>query len=348
SVPCFRYQQRGDSLIIKPLGDPTFLHSDFEIQLADSFLRQHQGPIFVDFQANQVVPWAPGWTWEDYFYPFAAERSLMPIYGNLASISLPASQNAHIIPASLSLREATDQSQQRVQRAQHQNEFTYPKRLRGSGWEVSIPFMTSEALTLSLLSDTLNRSVQAWSGSPLGEDAAILYTQPIDSLYQYMLQKSDNFFAEQMLIMCAALRYGSVDSEKMIRYSQDSLLNNLPDPVRWVDGAGLSRYNLVSPADLTWLLDKMYNQLGEERILALLPAGGVSGTLEKYYAGEDGIPYIFAKTGTLSNNHNLSGFIRCKSGKVLIFSIMQNHYLFSSSVVKPQIEAFLKEVYQRY
>ncbi|MEL7340225.1 MAG: D-alanyl-D-alanine carboxypeptidase, partial [Bacteroidota bacterium] len=226
--------------------------------------------------------------------------------------------------------------------------FSYPKRLAGSGWEVAIPFMTSESLLLEMLADTLKQEVRSWTGATLDEQNPIFYSQPIDSLYQFMLQNSDNFFAEQMLVMCAALQTGPVNSEAMIRYSLDSLLRELPDPVRWVDGAGLSRYNLISPADLVWVLNKIYQQVGEERVFNLLPAGGVSGTLEKYYAGRDGIPYVFAKTGTLSNNHNLSGFIRCQSGKVLIFSIMQNHYLFSSSVVKPQIEAFLEEVYQRY
>ncbi|MEM6342303.1 MAG: D-alanyl-D-alanine carboxypeptidase [Bacteroidota bacterium] len=348
SVPCFRYKFMGDSLIIKPLGDPTFLHPDFPTQLADSFLRQHKGPIFIDFAANKVVAWAPGWAWEDYLYPFAAERSIFPLYGNLATISLPAAQNtASIRPNRLSLSPMQDNQYQKIRRDRYSNTFYYPEQLLGTGWEVPIPFQTSEGLMLSLLGDTLHQEVQPWMGTSLSDTLPIFYSRHIDSLYQYLLLNSDNFFAEQLLLMCAATNLESVNSDKMIRYSLDSLLSPLPDPPRWVDGAGLSRYNLVSPRDLVWILNELYQEMDTSRLFSLLPAGGVSGTLEKYYLGEFG-PYVFAKTGTLSNNHNLSGYLKAKSGRVLIFSIMQNHYSFSSSVVKPYIEKLLRDLYENY
>ncbi|MFK7920658.1 MAG: D-alanyl-D-alanine carboxypeptidase/D-alanyl-D-alanine-endopeptidase [Bacteroidia bacterium] len=348
SVPSFRYQMRGDSLIIKPLGDPTFLHSDFAQQSADSFLRNHTGPIFVDFSANAIIPWAPGWAWEDYYYPFAAERSLMPIYGNLATISLAASQNAATInPSNFDLKQTENANYQRVIRDRHSNQFYYPKRLIGTGWEVPIPFQTSEALTLRLLTDTLQKEVQFWQGKTIADSSTIFYSRPVDSLYQYLLLNSDNFFAEQILVMSAALRFDKVNSEAMIRYSLDSIFKSLPDQARWVDGAGLSRYNLASPRDLVWILDALYQDMDTSRLFSLFPAGGVSGTLEKYYPGKDG-PYVYAKTGTLSNNHNLSGYIKTKRNKVLIFSLMQNHFAYSSSAVKPHIEALLQDIYEYY
>ncbi len=348
SVASFRYQNIGDSLIIKPLGDPTFLHPDFEKQLADSFLRQHKGPIFVDFSANDVVPWAPGWAWEDYLYPFAAERSIFPLYGNLATIRMPASQKAAFIsPERLDLSPSPDKQSRKVRRDRYSNQFYYPSQLLGTGWEVPIPFQTSETLSLALLADTLKKEVQRWEGPGLADSLPVFYSGHIDSLYQYLLINSDNFFAEQILLMSAAQKLPKVNSDLMIRYSLDSLLSPLPDRPRWVDGAGLSRYNLVSPRDLVWILNELYQEMETERLLSLLPAGGESGTLEKYYAGENG-PYVFAKTGTLSNNHNLSGYLKAKSGRVLIFSIRLNHYSFSSSVVKPHIEKLLLDLYEHY
>lgn len=348
SVPSFRYQIIGDSLIIKPLGDPTFLHPDFARQAADSFLRNHEGPIFIDYSANEIIPWAPGWAWEDYFYPFAAERSLMPIYGNLARISLAASQNAATItPSHFNLKQTEDINYQRVIRDQYSNQFYYPKRLIGTGWEVAIPFQTSEALSLSLLADTLKKEVYLWQGKKIADSLPIFYSRPVDSLYQYLLLNSDNFFAEQILVMSAALRLEKVNSEAMIRYALNSMLKPLPDQPRWVDGAGLSRYNLASPRDIVWILDALYQDMDTSRLFSLFPAGGVSGTLEKYYAGKDG-PYVYAKTGTLSNNHNLSGYIKTKRNKVLIFSLMQNHFSYSPSVVKPHIEALLLDIYEHY
>ena len=344
SVPTFAYSYKGDSLIIKPLGDPTFLHKDFLNQPADSFLRFHKGPILVDFSADQIIPWAPGWTWEDYYYPFAAERSIFPIYGNLSSIYLPVNnQSPYIRPKYFPLSE---QSGSRVMRERFNNQFFYPSQLLGSGWEVQIPFRSSQQLVLDLLADTLHQSVGNWSGGKVAYQE-VFHSRPMDSLYLYLLHNSDNFFSEQLLIMCAALKWDQVSSEKMIRFSQDSILHFLPDAPRWVDGAGLSRYNLVSPRDLGQILDHLYEEMDTSRLFALFPAGGVSGTLERFYAGENG-PYVFAKTGTLSNNHNLSGYIKTHKGRVLIFSLMQNHYPYSSSVVKPHIEKVLQTVYENY
>ena len=74
---------------------------------------------------------------------------------------------------------------------------------------------------------------------------------------------------------------------------------NLPQKPRWVDGSGLSRYNLFSPRDFVFILEKMKNDFGMERIKNIFPTGN-DGTLTNYYRAEKG--YIFAKTGSLSGS----------------------------------------------
>ena len=46
--------------------------------------------------------------------------------------------------------------------------------------------------------------------------------------------------------------------------SQD--FKGLPQQPKWVDGSGLSRYNLFSPNDFIWLLNKMKNEMGMKRL----------------------------------------------------------------------------------
>ena len=83
--------------------------------------------------------------------------------------------------------------------------------------------------------------------------------------------------------------------------------------------------------------------------MTLLPIGGVDGTIKNWYApDEDEAPYVFAKTGTLSNNHSLSGFVKTKKGKLLTFSFMNNNYSGSSSEVKFEMEKVLRMVRDRY
>jgi D-alanyl-D-alanine carboxypeptidase/D-alanyl-D-alanine-endopeptidase (penicillin-binding protein 4) len=84
-------------------------------------------------------------------------------------------------------------------------------------------------------------------------------------------------------------------------------------------------------------------------MFALFPAGGESGTIKNWYAALDGEdPYVYAKTGTLSNNHCLSGFLITKSGRKLLFSFMNNHYVTSSSIVKAEMEKVLRHIRSRY
>jgi D-alanyl-D-alanine carboxypeptidase/D-alanyl-D-alanine-endopeptidase (penicillin-binding protein 4) len=78
----------------------------------------------------------------------------------------------------------------------------------------------------------------------------------------------------------------------------------------------------------------------QERLFSLLPAGGVSGTISDSYKGQ-GKPFVFAKTGSLSNNHCLSGYVVTNKGKVLIFSFMNNHFVEGSAVVKKEMNKIL-------
>ncbi|NBU36491.1 MAG: D-alanyl-D-alanine carboxypeptidase, partial [Bacteroidetes bacterium] len=125
-------------------------------------------------------------------------------------------------------------------------------------------------------------------------------------LLRYFLQESDNFIGEQLLILCSDKKFGYLDPDKFINFAKDSLFSDLPQKPVWADGSGLSRYNLFSPNDIVLILRKLFKMMPQERLFSLLPAGGVSGTISASYKG-NGKPYVFAKTGSLANNHCLSG-----------------------------------------
>ena len=131
---------------------------------------------------------------------------------------------------------------------------------------------------------------------------------------------------------------------------KENHLSEIPDEPQWVDGSGLSRYNMFTPRSIIWLLKQIDEEFSyDPDLFELLPAGGVSGTIRNWYAAPDSAePYVFAKTGTLSNNHCLSGFLITNSGKKLLFSFMNNHYVTSSSVVKNEMEYVLKYIRTTY
>jgi D-alanyl-D-alanine carboxypeptidase/D-alanyl-D-alanine-endopeptidase (penicillin-binding protein 4) len=115
---------------------------------------------------------------------------------------------------------------------------------------------------------------------------------------------------------------------------------------QWYDGSGLSRYNLITPKSLVEILNQIYQRLSFEEIKSVFPIGGESGTIRNYYKSET--PYIIAKTGTLKNNHCLSGYLMTNSGKTLIFSFMNNHYIGSSDQAKVAMEQLLIKIRDHY
>lgn len=173
-----------------------------------------------------------------------------------------------------------------------------------------------------------------------------IISRPADSLFRTMMLYSDNFFAEQTLLMVSQKLFGVMDEERLIRYLLENDLADIPDVPRWVDGSGLSRYNIFSPRSFVWLLEKMNDEFGYERMSRLLPAGG-EGTLGSHYLDES--EKIYAKTGTLSGNAvALSGYITTSSGRNLIFSVLVNNHNKVSAEVRDATESFLKEIINRY
>ena len=155
-----------------------------------------------------------------------------------------------------------------------------------------------------------------------------------------------NFLAEQMLYQATILN-GNSSIESFINDLNSTDFSDFENKPIWVDGSGLSRYNMVTPKTFVQILHRIYRTLSWEEIESIFPIGGESGTLKNWYPGE-GNPYIYAKTGTLRHNHNLSGFLKTKSGKTLIFSFMNNHFRKPTSEVKKQMQVFLEGVRDHY
>ena len=93
-------------------------------------------------------------------------------------------------------------------------------------------------------------------------------------------------------------------------------------------------------------MDMLYQKIPRERLFPLLAIGGKTGTLKSYFRND--VPYIYGKTGTLRNNHNLSGYIVTKKGRVLIFSFMSNNFAVPVKDVRANMESILKDIYSHY
>lgn len=349
SVPGIRYTIRGDSLIFTGIGDPSFLNPVLPQSKVYDYLKASNKNLFYVRSLDSLKALGPGWAWDDYNDDYSAEKAHFPIYGNIARFYVNSSRKEiSVIPTffsdSVVQKEQDQLSASLVQRNVNNNTFTF--NAHGEGWkkEKEVPFKWSPKLAVALLSDTLHKDVQLLNHYPRHLDKT-LYSIPADSLYKRMMQSSDNFIAEQILLIISSQLNGRFSPDTVIQCLSEMYLHELPDVPVWVDGSGLSRYNLFTPRSIVYIWDKMLQEIPQERLFSLLAVGGKSGSIENQFKADE--PYVFAKTGTLSNNHCLSGFIKAKSGKILIFSFMLNNHVDNLDKLKQEIEKVLWEVHVR-
>jgi D-alanyl-D-alanine carboxypeptidase/D-alanyl-D-alanine-endopeptidase (penicillin-binding protein 4) len=101
-----------------------------------------------------------------------------------------------------------------------------------------------------------------------------------------------------------------------------------------LDGSGLSRLNLVTPAAVVKLLRYMYDSPARDNWISLLPVGGLDGTLATRFGDGAAAGHIHAKTGSLSHASALSGYAEKPGGQWVVFSILVNNYNGSAAEVR--------------
>ena len=266
----------------------------------------------------------------------AAERSAFPIYGNAVQATLK-DNTLELTPSFFEKMTARDSVGSKFKRLHSANAFSYNQ----SQWQkkdtLTRPFITSDSLFVKLLSESTGNEVVLADKPRDDLPWEELYSDDDAPLYRALLQDSDNGIAEALLLMIGQEKFKEMDSQRAI----DSILAIwkpwLLDPIAWVDGSGVSRYNMITPRTLVGVLQKIHETVGWETIQNYFPQGASSGTLKKYDNAS-----VFAKTGTLRHNHNLSGYLVHPKGTTYAFSIMVNHHTAEAEEVRAGIGTLLK------
>lgn len=351
SIPGLQYITKADSLVFWATGDPVFLHPDFTEQKVLDFLRKSGKQLFWAKGLYKGPFYGTGWSYDDYNEYFQPEISELPVYGNVVRvqakngllISTPALSKGGIFNL---VTDTADVSKYSIRREFAKNIFHEPAKKFASNYYQEVPFKTDEWVVDSLLKTELP-DYRGTITMSRPEVTNVIYSSPRDTVFKHMLQPSDNFIAEQLLLTCAAENNLSMNTDSVIKYMVNNHLTDLPDKPQWVDGSGLSRQDLFTPADMVKLCEKIYDEVdNEERLFSLLPQGGKTGTLKNYFKADQ--PFVFAKTGSLSNNHCLSGYLKTKSGKTLIFSFMNNNYTRPTAEIRKEMERILTTIHERY
>ena len=351
SLVGLRYEETKDAVYVFPTGDPTFLHPDFKHQPVFNFLKNTGKKIILNISQWNEKGLGSGWSWNDYNEIYMAERSIMPVYGNTARFSNQL-KSLKVVPEFFSDSISRDSTRDEnlypssVYRGLASNHFFIDGKSDKENI-VEVPFYTRDGeIIFKLLPDTLHKQIfRSWMVEERNLDSLIIHSQPTDSLLKITMHRSDNFFAEQALLMVSNEKLGIMNDQEIINAILKTEFKDLPQKPRWVDGSGLSRYNLFTPQDFITILNMMKNEFGMERMKVILPTGG-TGTISSYYKADSN--FIFAKTGTLSGVVALSGYLYTKKNKLLIFSVLVNNHQASATAIRKEVEKFLQGIRNRW
>jgi len=354
-LPGLRYYENDTAVYLVPTGDPSFLHRDFMEQPVFRFLKEQPKKIFITDKNWKDHELGQGWSWDDFSDEYMTERNAFPVYGNTIrwvqekllnnSMGIEQSFSTYSDPeVNWKVRFEVDSTKKkfRVRRDRMSNVF-YITEGTENRKEVFVPFITNGVqTTLELLEDTLGKTIAVANNFLVSDpQRRTVWSQPTDSILRPMMYRSDNFFAEQLLLMVSEEKLGIMDAELII----DTLLNNdlreLPQAPVWVDGSGLSRYNLFTPRDFVWVLNRMRAEFGMDRIREIFPTGD-SGTLKGYYSADNG--RIYAKTGSMSGVVAVSGYLYTRTNRLLVFSVLVNNYKGTGAAARRSIERFVKRL----
>jgi D-alanyl-D-alanine carboxypeptidase/D-alanyl-D-alanine-endopeptidase (penicillin-binding protein 4) len=348
SLPGWKMAENADTLFLMPLGDPSFMHPEFKHQpVVDIIKNTNKQVVIVGNNQDQFEIFGSGWSWADYAEDYQPERSRMPIYGNVVHFyqsnkKLEAIKPFYFFKDIVDLGKAEEKNWSRNRTG---NRFFTTNENNKSKY-FQVPFSQEDmpmVKALDLLNDTLGKKISFQKQSTLPATSyKIIKTVATDSLLKIMMLRSDNFYADQIVLMASEQLFGKMDDAALLDSTKKLFFADLPQKMRWADGSGLSRYNLNSPENYIAILQQMHAKFGEARVKNIFEKGG-EGTISAYYKNFPGTMY--AKTGTLGGQVALSGFIYTPKQQKLYFSVLvANHMSPSSTQVRRAVETYLTKV----
>ena len=159
------------------------------------------------------------------------------------------------------------------------------------------------------------------------------------------LKSSSNLVAETLFKLAGA-KYanntGNINNSLAMLNNYFEKLGLNTEDIKIVDGSGVSKNNIMTSDFMTSFLIKLYNSDNYEFIEQYLPTPG-EGTLKNrmLYFKE----CMRAKTGTLSDTSAITGYLKTRSGKMLVFNIMIQDAKTSEADKKNIEELILRQIY---
>ena len=328
TIPVIKYNFSNDTLRISPTGYPLLSHPKYQNKQLEKFVNSFNH-IEYNLPNTDLIKYGPAWAWDDLSYYFQAERSPMPIFGNVVQIIKKENGDLILTPNNFKINLDYNQKE-RINRAVDENVFTVNPSLIKLGDTIYHPFISSNKVIVDLLRNSLKISVSQSNNKP--DNYKVLNIDDVDEIYSIILKKSDNLISESLVANISFRINDTISVNKGLDIIENSFEKSISNQMELFDGSGLSRYNLITPEALVNSLERIYLSIGLERVKRIFPNNFII---------EDNEDFVWGKSGTLKNNYNYSGYIITNKGKQYVFSIMINHFTEDLGKIKSAIVDFL-------
>jgi len=328
TIPIIKYNFSNDTLRISPTGYPLLFHPKYQNKELEKFVKSFNH-IEYNMSNTDLIKYGPAWAWDDLSYYFQAERSPMPIFGNVVQVIKKENGDLILTPNNFKINIDYNQKE-KIKRALDENVFSVNSSLIKSGDTIYHPFISSNKVIVDLLRNSLKNSVSL-SNNKL-DNYQVLNSDNVDEIYSIILKESDNLISESLAANISFRVNDTISVEKGIDIIKNSFKKSISNQMELFDGSGLSRYNLITPEALVTSLERIYLMVGLERVRRIFPSNFIIDNFEDF---------VWGKTGTLKNNYNYSGYINTDKGKQYAFSIMINHFTEDLDKIKSAIADFL-------
>lgn len=323
-------------------------------QLNTNGITRIEGDFIIDSDANQDKPYGPGWMIEDAEFAYGAQ--LMPVMldqnrlqltvkpaessDRYALIDIAPPTNAYISLVN-QLLTVKDKSNCRINYHMETGNIlhvsgciTTKSNQIQAQLAIRDPLLYSKAVIITLLEKydiNLTGVIKQGQTQALAELLAEVHSEPLSTLTIEMLKDSNNLFTEAIFLKLGAEYFSEPGrwengSKAVKEILQEKITIDLSHS-NIVDGSGLSRYNLLSPAQIIYLLVKMNNKYPSmSGYTAAFPVAGQEGTLENRLTSEAVKGRIQAKTGTMSGVVSLAGYLSTADNQTVVFCIMMDGF----------------------
>ena len=341
-------------------GDGTSVFKGWADSLSARGITRITGNIVGFDGTTDGIPYGAGWMWDDEPFWYGAPISSLMFNENVVDITIvpnpggtpelllnPVTDYVTIINNLTTLDTLNNpdslKADRELSRPRGSNVVTLDGISPPDTVETAVAVEEPVLFTVTVLKETLMAAGIAVDGEPVQQyrfapdreplmivgDTLFTFASPrLGEIVYYLNKDSQNLIAENLLRTVSVGAEGGASAEAGLEKLRPvwSFMGIDTNTIFLRDGSGVSHYNRVTPRATVNLLRFMH---GDTTFFQSLPIAGIDGTLENRMVGGPAQGRVFAKTGTLTHAHTLSGYLIQTGGDTVAFSIMTNDYLTS-------------------